>query len=78
MAYDKKLDRYFYSKSWENNFTRLSVSVLAYNKGKKRLQVTRQNINTEGQIRTVKLGRITKEEIESLLPLIAEAIEYLD
>jgi hypothetical protein len=78
MAYNPDLDEYLFSKSWENEWTRLTVSVLSYNKGRKKLQITRQNINTEGQLRLVKLGRLTKQETESILPLIQEALNYMD
>ncbi len=78
MAYNPNLDEYLFSKSWENEWTRLTVGILSYNKGRKKLQITRQNINTEGQLRFVNLGRMTKEEIESILPLIQEALKYLD
>ena len=78
MAYDPNLDKYLFSKSWESESGRLTVSVLSYNEGRKKLQITRQNINNAGEVRFVKLGRLNKEEVESILPLIQEALNFMD
>ena len=78
MAYDPNLDKSLFSKSWEDESERLTVSVLSYNQGRKKLQITRQNINNDGEARFVKLGRLSKEEVESILPLIQEALNYMD
>ena len=78
MAYDPNLDKYLFTKSWESESGRLTISVLSYNQGSKKLQITRQNINTAGEVRFVKLGRLNKEEVESILPIIKEALNYMD
>ncbi len=72
MPYDKALDECVIAKSWENDQERLTVSVFSYNKGTKKLQLTRENKNAKGELRFAKLGRLTKEEIDALLPLINE------
>jgi len=56
---------------------KIVVSVYSYNKGAKKLQISRETQNAEGETRFGKLGRMTKEEIEGILPLIQEAISKL-
>ena len=78
MPYDKELDECVFAKSWENDTERLTASIYSYNKGIKKLQLTRENKNSQGSYRFAKLGRLAKEEIESLLPLIKEACGHMD
>ncbi len=78
MPYDSNLDECLFTKSSETESGRLSVSVYSYNKGAKKLQFTRENKDATGEFRFAKLGRMTKQEIESLLPLIQEALNHLD
>lgn len=74
MPYDKSLDEQLFSKAWETDSGRLTVSVYSYNGGAKKLQITREDKNSEGGYRFAKLGRLLKDEIEAILPLIQEAI----
>jgi hypothetical protein len=78
MPYDKNLDECLFSKAWENDAERLTVSVFSYNNGPKKLQISRENKTADGEYRFAKLGRLTKEEIQALLPLIQEAIGEMD
>ncbi len=77
MAYDSTLDAQLFSKSWEAEETRLIVSVYSYNKGAKKLQISRETKDNEGNFRFAKLGRLTKEEAEAILPSIQEAVTHL-
>ncbi|MCQ9205710.1 MAG: hypothetical protein NG737_05295 [Omnitrophica bacterium] len=74
MPYDSNLDEKLFSKSWESEGTRISVSVYSYNKGAKKIQITRENSDPGGNFRFTKLGRMSKEETEGVLPLIQEAL----
>ena len=78
MPYDSNLDERLFSKSRETDNDRLSVSVYSYNKGIKKLQISRENKDPEGNFRFAKLGRMTKEEAESILPLIKEALGVME
>jgi hypothetical protein len=78
MPYDKELDECVFTKIWENENERLTACIYSYNKGTKKLQLTRENKNSQGELRFAKLGRLTKEEIEALLPLIKEACTHMD
>ena len=77
-GYDPNLDEKLFSKSWETDAERLTVSVYSYNKGTKKLQVSRESQTVTGELRFAKLGRMTKEEVEGILPLIQEALNYMD
>jgi len=77
MPYDQSLDEQLFSKSWECEGGKINVSVHSYNKGTKKLQIARENMNREGELRFAKLGRMSKEEVEAILPLIQEALGHL-
>ncbi len=78
MPYDSNLDECLFSKPWENESERLTVSVYSYNKGQKKLQIARENKDSQGNFKFAKLGRMAKKEIEALLPLIQEALKHMD
>ncbi|MFT5207983.1 MAG: hypothetical protein ACI9CF_001747 [Candidatus Omnitrophota bacterium] len=78
MPYDKTLDECVVSKTWESETGRIVVSVFSYNKGQKKLQISRENTNAEGEYRFAKLGRMTKEELTAILPLLEEVKDSLD
>lgn len=75
--FDASLDESLFSKAWETDIQRLTVSVHSYNKAPKKLQISRENKN-EDNFRFAKLGRMTKEEVEAILPLIQEAVSHMD
>lgn len=77
MPYDSSLDAEAFSKSWENNTGKIVVSVHSYNNGPKKLQLTRELQDKGGKPAFAKLGRLTKEELEGILPLIQEAIHSM-
>lgn len=77
MPYDSSLDQETFSKSWENNTGKIVVSVHSYNNGPKKLQLTREIQGREGQPGFAKLGRLSKEEAEGILPLIQEALKSM-
>lgn len=78
MPYDSSLDNCLFSKTWEGEAERLTVSVYAYNEGRRKLQIARENKNSMGEFRFAKMGRLTKDEVEGILPLIQEAKSQLD
>ncbi|MBN2120436.1 MAG: hypothetical protein JW734_05220 [Candidatus Omnitrophica bacterium] len=78
MPYDSNLDECLFSKVWETDSARLTVSIYSYNNGAKKLQITRENKDAQGQFRFAKLGRMNKEEIGAILPLIQEAAGNMD
>ena len=78
MPYDSSMDEILFSKSWETETERLTVGVHSYNKGAKKLQISRENKTPDGEFRFAKLGRMTKEEAAAILPLIQEALKSMD
>lgn len=78
MAFDKSLDKELFSETAEFEITRLKVSVFSYNDGTPKLQISRENRNQEtGDWTFSKMGRLVKEEVETILPLIERAKEKL-
>ena len=74
MPYDSSLDEQLFAKTFETEEGRITVSVYSYNNGAKKLQIVRENKDPEGNLRFAKMGRLTKSEIEGILPFIQEAI----
>ena len=72
MPYDSSLDVEIFSKAWENDMGKIVVSVHSYNKGVKKLQITRSGQDKEGKAIFAKLGRLAKDEIEKLKREAAE------
>jgi len=78
MPYDSSLDEKLFSKSWEDESRRLTVSIYSYNSGAKKLQITRENRDAQGDFRFAKMGRLAKEEAEAVLPLFQEALKHME
>ena len=77
MAFDKSLDKALFSESVEFESTKITVSVFSYNEGTPKLQISRENKSAEGELRFSKLGRMIKEEVEAVLPLIEKSKAFL-
>ena len=74
MAFDKSLDKELFKETAEFEVTRINISVFSYNEGTPKLQISRENMNTnDGKWMWSKLGRLTKSEVEAILPLIEKA-----
>jgi predicted transcriptional regulator len=74
MPYDSGLDKQLFSKAFATQHGKILVSVNSYNNGPKKLQLVREVKNQEGHANFVKIGRLSKEEVEGVLPLIQEAL----
>ena len=77
MPYDSNLDEKLFAEVQELEETRITVAVFSYNQGQKKLQLSRENNVAEGEWRFAKLGRLTKEEVEAILPNIQKALEAM-
>ena len=78
MAYDAKLDEHVFAKAWEGQGTKITVGVYSYNKGPKKVQMSREMVAEDGRPGFAKLGRLTKEELTGILPFLQEALTKLD
>jgi len=74
MPYDKSLDAEIFKDMKEFEDTRISVGVFSYNGGEKKIQISRENKTPTEEWRFAKLGRMTKVELEGILPLINAAV----
>ncbi len=77
MPYNTSLDEKHFSKSFEKESGRITVSIYSYRNGPKKLQITREMKDREGNFSYVRLGRISKEELEAILPLVNEAMAIM-
>ena len=77
MPYDSSLDEKLFSKSWDNENGKIVVSVYSYNNGPNKLQIIREVKSREGQSNFAKLGRLSKDELRGILPIIQEALEVM-
>ena len=77
MAFDKNLDKELFHEEVEFELTKITVGVFAYNNGTPKLQISRENRSSEGEFTFNKLGRMTKEEAEKVIPLMKKALEKM-
>ncbi len=77
MPYDASVDEQSFSKFWESENGKIVVSIYSYNKGVKKLQISREVKDREGNFTFAKLGRLSKDEVEAILPLIQEAVKAM-
>jgi hypothetical protein len=76
MPYDKSVDIDVFKETKEFEDTRITVGVFSYNGGEKKIQISRENKAAEDW-RFAKLGRMTKQELGEILPLINKAFENM-
>lgn len=76
-GFDKNLDKEVFSEVKEFDRTRIRISVYSYNNGPNKLQITRENKNASGEFSFTKLGRLSKEEMVAILPLIQKAMHQM-
>jgi len=77
MPYDASLDKEVFAKFHEHDDGKITVSIHSYNNGPKKLQIVRENRDQEGGLRFAKLGRVTKDELQAILPFIQEALSQM-
>jgi hypothetical protein len=77
MPYNSSLDQKHFSKSIDKENGKITVSLYSYNNGPKKLQLTREMKDKEGNFIYMKLGRLSKDELEAILPLINEALAVM-
>ena len=77
-GFDPSLDKALFSESVEFERSKITVSVMSYNEGIPKVQISRENKRASGEYSFAKLGRMNQEEIKAVLPLITKAAEFLD
>jgi hypothetical protein len=77
-GFDKDLDVEVFGKEAQFETSKVRVSIMSYNEGRQKLQLSRENLNPEdGSWRWSKLGRMTKEEAKEVLPIFEEALKEM-
>jgi hypothetical protein len=76
MAYEKELDKELFKTEREFFNSKIVVSVMSYNEGTPKIQISRLNKNDD-QWTFSKLGRLTSEESAALVEMIKEARDHL-
>ena len=77
-GFDKSLDAEVFGEEASFETTKIRVSIMSYNEGQPKLQLSRENLNPDsGDWRWSKLGRMTKDEATAVQPLIVKAIENM-
>ena len=76
-GFDKSLDKEMWAESVDFERSKITVAVMCYNEGTAKLQISRQNKNAAGELGFAKLGRMTKEEAEVVMPLMKKAFEQM-
>jgi hypothetical protein len=74
MPYDPSLDAETFKEVKEFDGSRITVGIFSYNGNAKKLQLSRENLSQEGEWRFAKLGRLTKDEAEAIVPIMVKAI----
>ena len=75
--FDKSLDKEIFSEVIPFETTRITVGVFSYNDGDNKLQVSRENMNQDGEWSFAKLGRMFKDEAEKVIPVMKKALEKM-
>ena len=75
--FDKSLDKEIFSETIQFETSRITVGILSYNDGEKKLQVSRENMNQNGEWSFAKLGRMFKDEAEKVIPVMEKALEHM-
>lgn len=78
-GFDKSLDVELFGEEANFETTKIRVSVMQYNEGQKKLQLSRENLNPDdGEWRWSKLGRMNVQESKAVLPLMEKAISEME
>ena len=76
MPYDASLDVATFKEVLDFQTTRVTVGIFSYNGAPKKLQITREN-QIDGQWNFTKMGRLTKDEAQAVVPIMIKAIETM-
>ncbi len=77
MPYDQSLDVATFKEVKDFGETRITVGVYSYNEGEKKLQLARENRAQTDEWRFAKLGRMTKQEVKEIIPVMMKAMENM-
>ncbi|MFT4303364.1 MAG: hypothetical protein ACMXYG_02275 [Candidatus Woesearchaeota archaeon] len=76
-GFDPNLDVQKFEEIVEMDGSNIKIGVYSYNEGQSKLQLSRERVNADGQTSFAKLGRMTKEELEKVIPIMQKALEVM-
>ncbi len=77
-GFDPALDKEIYSEEVTVGNNKFKVSVMSYNDGEHKLQISRERINQSGDATFAKLGRLNFDEITAVFPLIQNVKTFME
>lgn len=77
MPYDPTLDKAIWKETRTLGEDQLTVGVFSYNGGEKKLQIQRQAKTPQDEWGFAKLGRLTRQELDAILPLLQTALSHM-
>lgn len=77
-GFDPELDKGLFEESAEFERTRITVAIKSYNEGIPKVQISRENKRADGEFSFAKLGRMTKDELEAVMPLLHKALDFMN
>ena len=77
IVFDKNLDKELFSETKEFETSKIKVGVYSYNDGEKKLQISRETRNQDGEWKFAKVGRMFKDEVEAVIPIMQKALENM-
>ena len=78
-GFDPELDKEIFRKEAVFDRSRIVVSIKSYNEGIPKVQLARDLKDQEtGEFKWGKLGRLSKEEIEAVIPMLEEVKDKLE
>ena len=77
MAFDENLNKELFSETKEFETSKLKVGVYSYNDGEKKLQISRETRNQDGEWKFAKVGRMFKDEVEAVIPMMQKALDSM-
>lgn len=77
IVFDKNLDKELFSEIKEFETSKIKVGVYSYNDGEKKLQISRETRNQDGEWKFAKVGRMFKDEVEAVIPIMQKALENM-
>ena len=77
IVFDKNLDKELFSETKEFETSKIKVGVYSYNDGEKKLQISRETRNQDGEWKFAKVGRMFKDEVEAVIPIMQKALEHM-
>jgi hypothetical protein len=76
-GFNKSLDKQMFSESVELGNSRMTIAVFSYNNGVPKVQITRENKTAGGEYSFAKLGRMSKDELTTIMPLLQNALDSI-